>query len=162
MATTRNNIPRDALPVDPASVVIQEGDWALLGDIASGIRRVVFIDEQRVPQDEEWDGQDPACRHFLAYLNGQPVGTARLLPDGHIGRVAVLAEARGAGIGGRLMDAAVAAAQRLGHRQVALSAQLHALAFYERLGFIAHGDEFMDAGIPHRDMTLSFDDPASR
>ncbi|MGM0544290.1 MAG: GNAT family N-acetyltransferase [Pseudomonadota bacterium] len=155
-------MPRDALPVDPASVAIQEGDWDLLGDIASGIRRVVFIDEQRVPQDEEWDGQDPACRHFLAYLNGQPVGTARLLPDGHIGRVAVLAEARGAGIGGRLMDAAVAAAQRLGHRQVVLSAQLHALAFYERLGFIAYGDEFMDAGIPHRDMTLSFDDPASR
>lgn len=153
---------RDALPVDPGSVAIQEGDWDLLADIASGIRRVVFIDEQQVPQEEEWDGQDPACRHFLAYLNGKPVGTARLLPDGHIGRVAVLADARGAGIGGRLMDAAVVTAQRLGHRQVALSAQLHALAFYERLGFVAHGDEFMDAGIPHREMTLSFDDPVSR
>ncbi len=150
-------MPRDALPVDPGSVAIQEGDWDSLGDIASDIRRVVFIDEQQVPQEEEWDGRDPACRHFLATLDGKPVGTARLLPDGHIGRVAVLADVRGAGVGGLLMNAAVAAAQRLGHRQVALSAQLHALAFYERLGFVAHGDEFMDAGIPHREMTLSFD-----
>lgn len=156
MATTRNNVPREAPPVAPGSVAIQEGDWNLLADIASDIRRVVFIDEQQVPQEEEWDGQDPVCRHFLATLKGDPVGTARLLPDGHIGRVAVLAEARGAGVGGLLMQAAMATAQRLGHRQVALSAQLHALAFYERLGFIAHGDEFMDAGIPHRAMTLTF------
>ncbi|KPQ23559.1 MAG: putative acyltransferase [Halomonas sp. HL-48] len=155
-------MPGDGLPIDPGLVAVQEGDWSQLGDIASDIRRVVFIDEQQVPKDEEWDGQDPACRHFLAYLNGQPVGTARLLPDGHIGRVAVLADARGSGIGGRLMEAAITAAQRLGHRQVALSSQLHALAFYERLGFVAHGDTFMDAGIPHREMTLSFDDPVSR
>ena len=155
-------MPRDDLPIDPGLVAVQEGDWSQLGDIASDIRRVVFIDEQQVPKNEEWDGQDSACRHFLAYLNGQPVGTARLLPDGHIGRVAVLADARGSGIGGRLMEAAITAAQRIGHRQVALSAQLQALAFYERLGFVAHGDTFMDAGIPHREMTLSFDDPASR
>ncbi|KPQ28038.1 MAG: putative acyltransferase [Halomonas sp. HL-93] len=157
MATTTNNMPRDALPVN-----IQEGEWSLLGNIASPIRRVVFIDEQQVPQDEEWDGQDPACRHFVAYLNDQPVGTARLLPDGHIGRVAVLAEARGSGIGGQLMAAAIACAQRLGHPQVALSAQLHALAFYERLGFTAHGDIFMDAGIPHREMTLTLSPSPAR
>ncbi|SDN58850.1 GNAT family N-acetyltransferase [Vreelandella arcis] len=143
-------------------VSIQEGDWWLLGNLASDVRRVVFIDEQRVPQDEEWDGQDPACRHFLAYLNGDPVGTARLLPDGHIGRVAVLAEARGAGIGRMLMQAAMATAQRVGHGQVALSSQLHALPFYERLGFIAHGEVFMDAGIPHREMILNFTDNAPR
>ncbi|WP_085917756.1 GNAT family N-acetyltransferase [Halomonas sp. CSM-2] len=144
-------MPRDNLPV-----TVQEGDWQALSDIASLIRRVVFIDEQQVPQDEEWDGQDPACHHFLAYLDGNPVGTARLLPDGHIGRVAVLAEARGTGIGGQLMAAAIATAQRVGHPQVALSSQLHALAFYERLGFVAHGEVFMDAGIPHREMTLTF------
>lgn len=144
-------MPRDSLPV-----TIQEGDWQALGEIASHIRRVVFIDEQQVPQDEEWDGQDPACHHFLAYLDGNPVGTARLLPDGHIGRVAVLAEARGTGIGGQLMAAAIATAQRVGHPQVVLSSQLHALAFYERLGFVAHGETFMDAGIPHREMTLTF------
>ncbi|MCA1773514.1 MAG: GNAT family N-acetyltransferase [Halomonas sp.] len=69
---------------------------------------------------------------------------------------AVLAKARGAGIGGQLMAAAIATAQRVGHPEVALSSQLHALAFYERLGFVAHGEVFMDAGIPHREMTLTF------
>ncbi|AJY51585.1 MULTISPECIES: GNAT family N-acetyltransferase [Halomonadaceae] len=136
---------------------ISTGDWETLGPAASEIRRQVFIDEQNVPQDEEWDGLDPACQHFLAMLDGQPVGTARLLPDAHIGRVAVLATARGTGIGVLLMQAAIEAARHAGHLQVALSAQVHALAFYERLGFIAHGDEFLDAGIPHREMTLSLD-----
>lgn len=134
---------------------ISTGSWETLGPTASEIRRKVFIEEQSVPQDEEWDGLDPACQHFLAMLDQQPVGTARLLPDGHIGRVAVLANARGTGIGVLLMQAAIEAARHAGHSQVALSAQVHALAFYERLGFIAHGDEFLDAGIPHREMTLS-------
>lgn len=134
---------------------VSTGDWETLREAASDIRRVVFIDEQNVPQEEEWDDLDSACQHFLATLDGQPVGTARLLPDAHIGRVAVLSEARGTGIGVLLMRTAIEAARRAGHTHVALSAQVHALAFYERLGFIAHGDEFMDAGIPHREMTLS-------
>lgn len=134
---------------------ISTGDWATLGPAASEIRRIVFIDEQNVPQEEEWDGLDPECQHFLALLEGQPVGTARLLPDAHIGRVAVLADARGSGIGVLLMKAAIEAARHAGHSQVALSAQVHALAFYERLGFVAHGEAFLDAGIPHREMTLS-------
>nr|WP_301272807.1 MULTISPECIES: GNAT family N-acetyltransferase [unclassified Halomonas] len=125
-----------------------------MGEPASLIRRIVFIDEQQVPQEEEWDGRDTECLHFLATLNGEPVGTARLLPDGHIGRVAVLSSARGTGIGYQLMEAAIKAAREAGHPHAALSAQLHALAFYERLGFVAHGDVFMDAGIPHREMTL--------
>lgn len=136
---------------------ISTGDWETLGPAASEIRRQVFIDEQNVPQDEEWDGLDTECLHFLAMLDGQPVGTARLLPDAHIGRVAVLANARGTGIGVVLMQAAIEAARQAGHPRVVLSAQVHALAFYERLGFIAHGDEFMDAGIPHREMTLPLD-----
>ena len=136
---------------------ISSGDWETLGPAASEIRRKVFINEQNVPQEEEWDGLDTECLHFLAMLDGQPVGTARLLPDAHIGRVAVLANARGTGIGVLLMQAAIEAARQAGHIQVALSAQVHALAFYERLGFVAHGEEFMDAGIPHREMTLSLD-----
>ncbi|MGQ7260501.1 GNAT family N-acetyltransferase [Vreelandella sp. V005] len=136
---------------------ISSGDWETLGPAASEIRRKVFIDEQNVPQDEEWDGLDTECLHFLAMLDGQPVGTARLLPDAHIGRVAVLANARGTGIGVVLMQTAIEAARQAGHPQVVLSAQVHALAFYERLGFIAHGDEFMDAGIPHREMALPLD-----
>ncbi|XQU09551.1 GNAT family N-acetyltransferase [Halomonas sp. LY9] len=138
-----------------AVTTVQRGDWETLGEAASLIRRVVFIDEQRVPQEEEWDGRDADCLHFLAMLNGKPVGTARLLPDGHIGRVAVLSSARGTGIGYQLMKATIEAARAAGHTHAALSAQLHALAFYERLGFVAHGDVFMDAGIPHREMVLA-------
>ncbi|TVP48362.1 MAG: GNAT family N-acetyltransferase [Halomonas sp.] len=134
---------------------ISTGDWETLGLAASEIRRAVFIDEQKVPQEEEWDGLDPECQHFLVMLDGQPVGTARLTPDAHIGRVAVLAETRGTGIGILLMQAAIEAARHAGHPQVALNSQVHALAFYEQLGFVAHGEEFMDAGIPHQEMTLS-------
>lgn len=134
---------------------ISTGDWEMLSAAASEIRRRVFIDEQNVPQEEEWDGLDPECQHFLALLDGQPVGTARLLPDAHIGRVAVLKDARGTGIGVLLMQTAIEAARHAGHPQVALSAQVHALAFYERLGFVAHGEVFLDAGIPHREMALS-------
>ncbi|MDI5933926.1 GNAT family N-acetyltransferase [Halomonas kalidii] len=135
-------------------IEIREGDWATLGAAAGEIRRAVFIEEQQVPLEEEWDGRDPDCRHFLAIADGRPVGTARLLPDAHIGRVAVLAEARGLGIGAALMRAAIEAARRHGHPTVALAAQTHALAFYENLGFQAFGDEFLDAGIPHRNMQL--------
>ena len=135
-------------------IEIHTGNWAELGARASEIRRQVFIDEQRVPQEEEWDGRDDACLHFLAQRGDTALGTARLLPDGHIGRVAVLQEARGLGVGVALMQAAIAAAQRQGHSAVELTAQTHALAFYERLGFTAFGDIFLDAGIPHRSMRL--------
>ncbi|QFU00939.1 putative N-acetyltransferase YjcF [Halomonas sp. THAF5a] len=138
-----------------AKLEIREGDWAALGDAATEIRRVVFVEEQRVPVEEEWDGRDGDCRHFLAVLDGRPIGTARLLPDAHIGRVAVLDEARGLGVGVALMRAAIEAARRDGHPRVELAAQTHALAFYERLGFEATGDEFLDAGIAHRNMHLS-------
>ncbi|CAM4117411.1 GNAT family N-acetyltransferase [Vreelandella rituensis] len=134
------------------ALTLQEGDWASLGEAAGAIRRCVFIVEQQVPQEEEWDGLDPHCRHFLAYRGRQALGTARLLPDGHIGRVAVLAKARGQGVGRDLMEAAIACAQRHGHRRVVLSAQTHALAFYESLGFVSQGEEFLDAGIPHLEM----------
>lgn len=134
---------------------IREGSWAELGEAASEIRRIVFIVEQQVPQVEEWDGRDDECRHFLALRDNTALGTARLLPDGHIGRVAVLREARGLGIGAALMRAAIESARRLGHTQVELAAQAHALAFYENLGFTAFGEIFMDADIPHRNMYLS-------
>ena len=136
-------------------IEIHTGSWAELGARASEIRRRVFIEEQQVPQEEEWDGRDDACLHFLAQRGDTALGTARLLPDGHIGRVAVLQEARGMGVGVALMQAAIAAAQHQGHPAVELTAQTHALAFYERLGFTAFGDIFLDAGIPHRRMRLA-------
>ena len=145
-----------------ANLEIREGSWEALGAEASEIRRVVFMEEQKVPREEEWDGRDGDCRHFLALLAGTPVGTARLLPDAHIGRVAVLAEARGRGIGEALMVAAIDAARRDGHPAVALAAQTHALAFYARLGFTAFGEAFLDAGILHRNMHLSLADSRAR
>lgn len=138
-----------------SSVYVQEGDWASLGDVATAIRQRVFIEEQAVPEDEEWDGRDPDCLHFLAYRNGQAIGTARLLPDGHVGRVAVLREGRGLGIGLRLMQATISAARLAGYREVVLDAQLQAIPFYQKLGFEAFGDKFIDAGIEHRSMCLS-------
>ncbi|MAX32785.1 MAG: GNAT family N-acetyltransferase [Halomonadaceae bacterium] len=138
-------------------VTLQQGSWDELGAIAGEIRRLVFIEEQAVPVEEEWDGRDPDCLHLLAWHGAKALGTARLLPDGHIGRVAVLAEARGLGIGVALMQATIEAARSHGHAHVELAAQTHALPFYERLGFVAFGDEFIDAGIPHRNMRLPLD-----
>lgn len=140
---------------------IREGNWHALGIEATEIRRIVFIQEQQVSQDQEWDGRDTDCRHFLALYQGMPVGTARLLPDAHIGRVAVLKEARGLGIGTALMRATIEAARRDGQPAVELAAQTHALAFYERLGFMAFGGEFLDAGILHRHMRFPLVDNLS-
>ncbi len=140
------------------AITIHQGDWEELGDTAGPIRHQVFVVEQKVPEEEEWDGRDAISLHFVAYRDGVAVGAARLLPDAHIGRVAVLAEARGQGVGQHLVAAAVEAARTQGHPSVELSAQLHALPFYEQLGFEAYGDDFLDAGIPHRNMRLSLVD----
>jgi predicted GNAT family N-acyltransferase len=117
------------------------------------IRRTVFVEEQHVPIDEERDECDETALHFLATLDDKPAGTARVLLKGStakITRVAVLRAARGHGIGEALMrhiESAVPVCR------FTLTAQLHALPFYERLGYVAEGEVFMEAGIPHRDMT---------
>jgi len=142
------------------------------------IRRRVFIDEQHVPEDEEidrYDG-DPTTTedaiHVLVHLAGaagadgevgEPVATGRLLLDdppgerAHIGRVAVLAEHRRTGAGRVVMEWLQDEARRLGRPGITLSAQLHAIPFYERLGYTARGDIFLDAGIEHRWMDLDFE-----
>jgi predicted GNAT family N-acyltransferase len=118
------------------------------------VRRRVFVDEQAVRVAEELDGLDPGCAHFLALLDERPVGTARLrasdLGTAKAERVAVLADARRAGVGSAIMGALEAAARRKGHREVVLGAQLRAIAFYESLGYRAFGEEYEDARIPHR------------
>jgi ElaA protein len=119
------------------------------------IRRTVFIEEQGVSVEDEVDGKDPQAIHLLATSNGAPVGTARLLLSGEtgkIGRVAVLKEARGAGLGKALVLFAVEELARRGAARAKLGAQTHAVGFYEALGFAAVGPEFIDAGIPHREM----------
>lgn len=133
---------------------IREARWETDEQTLSHIRGIVFIVEQDVPRDEEWDGKDPSCWHWLATdSNGEPIGTARMLPDGQIGRMAVLKEHRKYGVGAALLDHACEKARQLGFTSVWLNAQTHALGFYERAGFVAEGEEFDEAGIRHRRMT---------
>ena len=102
-----------------------------------------------MPAELEWDDEDSEAVHFLALEGDYPIGTARLLADGQIGRVSVLKDWRGLKVGDALMQAAIAAAEQRGQRVQKLSAQVHAAAFYERLGFRIEGDEYLEAGIPH-------------
>lgn len=127
------------------------------------IRTRVFVDEQNVPIEEELDAYDELAKHFLAEIAVAEiplvVGTARLIEKENgvakIGRVAVLAEYRRQGIGALLMHYIEAYAREQGFSRLILDAQLHALAFYMRLGYIAEGDIFLDAGIEHRFMSKS-------
>ena len=122
------------------------------------LRRVVFIEEQGVPETDEIDDKDEDAIHLLATDDGTPVGSARLLLMGHtgkIGRVCVLPSHRGTGLGAALIRAALTELRAQGMTTAKLGSQTHAIGFYERLGFTATGPEYMDAGIPHRDMTLA-------
>lgn len=124
-------------------------------ETVQAIRRIVFIDEQGVSLEDEIDGRDPEAIHLLALHEGQSVGTARLLLKGDvgkIGRVAVLKPYRGLGLGQDLVRFAVDELGRRGALRATLGAQTHAIGFYEALGFAATGPEFIDAGIPHREM----------
>jgi predicted GNAT family N-acyltransferase len=133
---------------------IEPVDWDHKQDVLKAIRKSVFIDEQHVPRDLEWDGQDNDCTHFLASINAIPVATARLTAKGQIGRMAVLREYRGHGIGSSLLTSVIEQAKQLGHRQVFLHAQVSVIGFYQKHGFRAEGDIFIDAGIEHRTMRL--------
>ncbi|MFC0336196.1 Predicted N-acyltransferase, GNAT family [Kushneria avicenniae] len=135
-------------------IVIESGDWASLNEACSHIRRIVFIQEQGVSESDELDDLDSECLHFLMHDGAVACGTARLLPDGHIGRVAILASHRGRGLGVQLMYHVIDSARARGFTRCELSAQTHALGFYKQLGFVAHGEVYSEAGIDHRDMTL--------
>lgn len=120
------------------------------------VRHTVFVVEQRVPDTLEWDAMDDRSMHALAVDDrGDPIGCARLLSDGHIGRVAVLMPWRGCGVGSALLHVLVEAARARGDAQVILNAQVSAMPFYARHGFVARGDVFDEAGIAHRAMELA-------
>jgi len=130
-------------------------DWQSAQADAKPIRFQVFVDEQRVPAEIELDEHDAHCVHALAYVDGTAVGTGRLLPDGHIGRMAVLKSARRTGVGRAILRALIDAARRRGDRQVMLSAQVHAVGFYLAEGFQPEGRVYEEAGIPHQAMRRS-------
>ena len=122
---------------------------------AQRIRVAVFVGEQGVPAELEMDEMDDRCVHALAFDGEEAVGTGRLLPDGHIGRMAVVKPWRGRGVGSALLGRLVQAARERGDGEVLLSAQVHALAFYRAHGFAPYGEVYEEAGIPHRAMRLS-------
>ena len=126
--------------------------WAADRPRLQPVRREVFVIEQRVPEAEEWDDDDEVCVHVLALRNREPVGTGRISPAGKIGRLAVLSEFRGRGIGDRILLMLIEQARHRGLAEVTLNAQVHAMPFYERHGFKAQGEVFDEAGIPHRRM----------
>jgi len=131
-------------------IKIVVGDWVSCRHDAMAIRHEVFVVEQHVPPELEMDDHDPHCMHAVAYdERGRALGTGRLLPDAHIGRMAVRAGCRGAGIGSMLLAALVEEARRRHYMEVVLSAQLHAQDFYARHGFVPEGSIYMDAGIEH-------------
>lgn len=114
------------------------------------IRETVFIKEQRVPVELEWDEFDNDCLHILTIdASGRPIGTARLLPDGHIGRMAVVEKWRGKGVGSAMLRRVLKEAKKQHLQQVVLNAQTVAIGFYKRFGFQVVGEDFFDAGILH-------------
>ncbi|HEX4842368.1 MAG TPA: GNAT family N-acetyltransferase [Limnobacter sp.] len=125
-------------------------DWHTNGEWARSIRRSVFVHEQGIPEHEEWDEEDAAATHVVAWLGERPVGTARLLSSGKIGRMAVLPAHRGQGIGGALLQALLKIAMQQGFTVVRLSAQQHAVPFYRRHGFEADADPHTEVGIAHQ------------
>ena len=114
------------------------------------VRETVFIKEQNVPVELEWDDADHTALHVIAKTNnGDAIATARLLENGHIGRMAVLEAFRFKGIGTRMLNTLLEKARESGFYQVFLNAQTSAVGFYQKSGFNPEGDEFLDAGIPH-------------
>ncbi|MDO9003423.1 MAG: YbgC/FadM family acyl-CoA thioesterase [Aquabacterium sp.] len=137
------------------------GDWASLAPLARAVRTAVFIEEQAIPESEEWDEDDTQALHaVVANLAGLPLATGRLitsgLPQGEakIGRMAVLRSSRGVGLGEQVLQALIGAAREQSVHTLSLHAQTSAQAFYQRAGFAPDGPVFDEVGIPHIVMTL--------
>jgi predicted GNAT family N-acyltransferase len=140
----------------PATITISLVQFSEHGDELLSVRREVFVNEQGVPEDIEVDGLDGDCIHALARCGGEAVGVGRMQADGHIGRIAVRKPFRGNGVGRQIMQSLIAEACNRGLPTVYLHSQVQACGFYEALGFVADGETFMEAGIPHATMRLRF------
>ena len=135
-----------------SKIIIKEADFNSHFSDIEQIRTTVFINEQKVPVKLEWDEFDKESTHILAYYNDKPVGTARLLNDGHIGRMAVLKDYRNRNIGKNMLKYLLDLAKKKSLDNIELSAQEHAIEFYKKYGFSVTSDIYLDAGIPHYDM----------
>lgn len=140
------------------SLFVRLADWQTDRDTIRGIRQKVFVEEQQVPEDLEWDELEESAQHFLVYLSNKAVGTGRLTGGGKIGRMAILKEARGHGAGLELLKRICKFARVSGQKNVYLNAQVQAVPFYEKAGFAVTGEEFMEADIPHVRMDLTLND----
>jgi predicted GNAT family N-acyltransferase len=138
---------------------IEIGEWALMQNAAQAVRTAVFVHEQGIAPEDEWDADDATALHAVLFdVNGQALGNARLLRPSatvaKIGRMAVLKDARGKGYGARLLQALIRCARQRGHKEVRLSAQRTAEGFYAAYGFVVAGEPFDEVGIPHVEMCL--------
>ena len=134
---------------------VQSGHWDKLEQDAKFIRKQVFIIEQNIPEEEEWDDQDMISQHFVIYDQDQPIATARLLQNHSVGRVAVVKAYRGQGLGQMIMLEIISYAQKQGLSVLTLSSQVHAISFYEKLGFTVQGNPYDECGISHIEMTMN-------
>jgi len=132
-----------------ATIRLLQLDWDEAQVLAKPIRTSVFIEEQGVPEADEWDDEDGSSLHIVVTKNGHAVATARLTKKGKIGRMAVLKAHRQQGIGSMMLTELIQAAKQADLQSIKLWAQIHAQGFYKKQGFIAYGDVFLDAGIPH-------------
>ena len=146
----------------PRTFTVRPAAWPADRAALLAVRTAVFVAEQGVPPDIEADAADATAEHFLACdTAGAPIGTARLLADAHIGRIAVLRDWRGRGVGRALLEAAVARARERAMSAVVLHAQSHAAGFYAGAGFVTHGEPFMEAGIRHVRMVRTLARPVA-
>jgi predicted GNAT family N-acyltransferase len=134
-------------------------DWEKARPVAGPLRFAIFVGEQNVPEGIELDDQDEHCLHAIAYdVDGKAIGTGRLLPDGHIGRMAVVKDWRRRGVGAEILRALMDEARRRGHAEVQISAQLQAKEFYAGFGFEPEGKIYTEAGILHQKMRRRLQD----
>jgi alpha-beta hydrolase superfamily lysophospholipase/predicted GNAT family N-acyltransferase len=138
---------------------IEVGEWSRLGEHAAAVRVTVFVEEQGISRDDEWDEWDARAVHCVAYIDGEPIGTGRLLPDARIGRMAVLPAMRGRGVGAGILGRLLETGRERGERRFELSAQAPVVEFYRRAGFVPVGDAYTEVGIPHQRMILDDDAP---
>jgi predicted GNAT family N-acyltransferase len=134
---------------------VKHGRWDQLQQDAKLIRTQVFICEQGITEADEWDDQDLISQHFVIYDQDQPIATARLLENNSVGRVAVLKAYRGQGLGQMIMLEIISYAQKQRRSVLTLSSQVHAISFYEKLGFTVQGNSYDECGISHIEMTMS-------